>query len=135
MIEFFNIKDYRLSEKGVELEARASKAQRFDDMDILYDIDALMIDDNKTKTLNANNATFKNNIVYLAGDVRYIDNSMILTTEAAEYRQKENRLLGTAPFKLEDKGAIARGGSFVYDIAQGTIEASNINAVIETRKK
>jgi lipopolysaccharide assembly outer membrane protein LptD (OstA) len=134
IIEFLDVKEHRLSENGIELEAKASRAQRFEDRDILYDMDALMVENNDIKTLRSDNATLKGDVVYLNGDVLYTGNATTLASEAVEYHQKEGKLIGTTPFRLENGGVVANGKSFVYDTKAGKLEAQGISAVIQTRR-
>jgi LPS export ABC transporter protein LptC len=133
-IEFFNVKEYELNQDGVKLEASASKAQRFQDKDILYDINILMTQNNGSQTLKSDNATLANNIVYLNGNVRYIGNGTTVTTESVEYHQNRDMLIGKTPFRVEKDNIVARGNSFSYRIKLGKFDASGIKAVIQTER-
>jgi hypothetical protein len=135
-IEFFNIKDYKITQNGVDIRSTASRAQRFEDMDILYDIDVLMIKKEGADRLKSDNGTLKSGIFYLNGNVKYERfNLSSLATEAVEYHEENKTLIGKVPFVFETKGAKAFGDSFVYNIQKGQINAQNFKASIQMRNR
>jgi lipopolysaccharide assembly outer membrane protein LptD (OstA) len=133
-IEFFNVKEYSLNENGIKIEASAAKAERFSDRDILYDISVSMMENNATQKLESNNATLMGNTIYLNGNVRYIANDTIVTTEAVEYHQNSSMLIGKVPFRIEKDSIVAHGSSFSYFAKTGELKAYNIEAVIQMEK-
>jgi LPS export ABC transporter protein LptC len=134
-IEFFNVKEYKLDEDGIKVEASADKARRFSDRDVLYNISILMAQDNGIQTLRSNNATLVGNIIYLNGDVRYIGNATVITTEAVEYHQNSSTLTGKVPFKVERDNIIAQGSSFSYRTKFGKLNAHDIKAVVQMEER
>jgi lipopolysaccharide assembly outer membrane protein LptD (OstA) len=134
VIEFFDVKEYELNQDGMKLEASASKAQRFKDKDILYDINILMMQEGSLQTLKSDNATLANNIIYLNGNVKYVGNGTVVTTESVEYHQNSSTLIGKMPFKAERSDIVARGNSFSYRVKLGEFDARNIKAVIQTER-
>jgi hypothetical protein len=135
-IEFFNIKDYKITQDGVGIYATASRAQRFEDMDVMYDIDVLMMKKEGTDRLKSDNGTLKDNVFYLNGNVRYQRADLLsLATEAVEYYEENKTLISKTPFTFEGKGMRAFGDSVAYDMQSGQINAKNVKALIQTRDK
>jgi LPS export ABC transporter protein LptC len=135
VVEFFNIKEYKLDKDGIKVEASADKAERFQDRDILYGINVKVVQDNGTQTLSSNNATLVKDIIYLNGDVRYSGNDAVITTDAVEYYQNSSLLRGKKPFKIERYNMIAHGNSFSYYVKLGKLRAQDINAVIQMEER
>jgi LPS export ABC transporter protein LptC len=135
VVEFFNIKEYKLDKDGIKVEASADKAERFKDRDILYGINVRAVQNNGTQTLRSNNATFIEDVIYLNGDVQYSGNDTVITTEAVEYHQNSSLLSGKKPFKIERYNMIAYGSSFLYYVKLGKLRAQDINAVIQMEKR
>jgi lipopolysaccharide assembly outer membrane protein LptD (OstA) len=134
IVEFLNVKEYKLSQDGIKLEASADKAQRFKDRDVLYDINILVMQNGSAQTLKSDNATLINNIVYLNGNVRYSGNNTVVTTESVEYHQNRSMLVGKSPFRAERDNIVAYGSSFSYHIKPGKLNARDIKAVIQTER-
>jgi hypothetical protein len=130
VIEFTDVREHRLSSEGTLIQARASRAQRFDGHDVLYDIDVMM-SGNTTSTLRSDNATMANETIVLRGNVRYVNNTTTLTTDAARY--SKGLIEGLEPFVLQERGLEARGSSFRYNTDSGKLTASDIDAKILTR--
>lgn len=131
-VEFKNIENYNIDEKGIQMYAKADDARRYKDRDILFNLDGYMQKDTILETLKSNNATMQNNMIYLNGDVVYTRNeTLTLKTEAVEYNQTSEILTGKTAFVLEDARTIANGDSFVYDAKIGKIEADNMRATIK----
>jgi antitoxin component YwqK of YwqJK toxin-antitoxin module len=136
MIEFLNIKDYKIAQDGVSVYSTASKAQRFDDMDILYDINVLVMKKEGTDRLKSDNGTLKNSVFYLNGNVKYERADLSsLSAEAVEYYENNKTLIGKTPFIFETKGVKAFGNYFVYDMQNGQISAKNVKALIQVRDR
>jgi LPS export ABC transporter protein LptC len=134
VIELSNVKEYKLDSEGTKVEASASRAERFNDRDILYDINVLMTQNNSTQTLSSNNATLIGNVIHLNGNVRYVNNGTVVTTEAVEYHQNKSMLIGKVPFKIERDNATVHGSSFSYLVKAGKFNAKNVKAIVQMEK-
>jgi lipopolysaccharide assembly outer membrane protein LptD (OstA) len=136
VVDFFNVKDYKITQNGVEVYSTADRAQRFKDRDILYGIDVLIVKQEGTDRLISDNGTLKDNILYLNGNVKYARADQFnLTTESVEYHELNKMLIGKTPFKFESKSGKAFGDSFVYNVKNGQIEAKNFEALMQMRNK
>jgi LPS export ABC transporter protein LptC len=136
MVDFFNVKDYKITQNGVEIQSTADRAQRFKDRDVLYGIDVLIMKEEGTDRLKSDNGTLKDNILYLNGNVRYARADQFnLTTESVEYHELSKVLMGKTPFKFESQNGKAFGDSFVYNTKSGQIEAQNFKALMQMRDK
>ena len=135
-IEFFNIKDYKIAVEGIGAYSTASKARRFEDRDILYDIDVLVMRKDGTDRLKSDNCTLKNNIFYLNGNVKYERADLSsLEAEAVEYHENNKTLISKTPFAFETKGVRVFGDSFAYDMQNGQMNAKNIRPSIQVRDR
>ncbi|MFV0481580.1 MAG: LPS export ABC transporter periplasmic protein LptC [Campylobacteraceae bacterium] len=135
-IELLHVKDYNINEEGVVMAISADRALRFSDRDVLYTVDAYMNKNNTVETLKSNNATIKNEVIYLDGNVIYTrDKTLKLTTEEVEYYQKNGTIVGKTLFRIEDSINVAHGDGFVYNTKNGVIDAKNIKALIETENR
>lgn len=135
-IEFNTIQNYNIDESGIKMFAKARNAKRFNDRDILYDVDAYAQKENILETLKSDNATLKGDIVYLNGNVIYTrDNDMVLKTEQIEYDQKKEILVGKTPFELDNAKSTSFGDSFIYYSKTGKLEAQKIKAIIKVEEK
>jgi hypothetical protein len=135
-IEFFNIKDYKMTSEGISVYSTASKAQRFKDRDILYDIDVLMMKKDGADRLKSDNGTLKDNVFYLNGNVKYQRADLLsLATEAVEYHESNKTLIGNTPFVFETKEAKAFGESFVYNVNNGQMDAEEFEILIQMRDR
>lgn len=136
LVEFINVQNYDINENGIEMFAKADNAKRFSDKDVLYNVYAYMQKNSTLETLRSNNATLKDKVIYLDGDVVYTrDNTTTLRTEQVEYSQKDDTLIGKVPFELKDTKSISRGESFIYYTKTGKLEAKNIKAVIKMERE
>jgi lipopolysaccharide assembly outer membrane protein LptD (OstA) len=135
-IEFFNIKDYKITANGADVYSTASRAQRFADRDILYDIDVLMVKQEGMDRLKSDNGTRKDDILYLNGNVKYEKaDSSSLVAESVEYHELNKTLVGKSPFVFEGRGVKTFGDSFTYDVKNGKMEAQNVRVLIQMRDK
>jgi lipopolysaccharide assembly outer membrane protein LptD (OstA) len=135
-IEFFNIKDYKITQEGIGAYSTASRAQRFGDRDILYDIDVLVMRKDGTDRLKSDSGTLKNNVFYLNGNVKYERADLSsLEAEAVEYHEDNKTLISKTPFAFETKGMRVFGDAFAYDMQNGQMNAENIKALIQARDR
>jgi LPS export ABC transporter protein LptC len=136
MIDFFNIKNYKITQEGINMRSTANRAQRFDDRDVLYGIDVLMIKKDGADRLKSDNGTLKDNVLYLNGNVRYARNGFFnVSAESVEYHENSKMLIGKTPFTFEGKNIKAFGDSFVYNTKNGRIEAEKFSTSIQMREK
>jgi LPS export ABC transporter protein LptC len=136
MIDFFNIRSYKITQNGIDMRSIADRAQRFNDRDVLYGINVLMIKEDGTDILKSNNGTLKKNVLYLNGNVRYVRSGLFnITTESVEYHESNRMLIGKTPFTFEGKDIKAFGDSFVYNAKSGQIEAEKFRTLIQMREK
>jgi hypothetical protein len=136
MIDFFNIKNYKITQNGIDIRSTAKRAQRFDDRDILYGIDVLMIKEDGADRLVSDNGTLKDNVLYLNGNVRYARNGFFnVSAESVEYHEDSKILIGKTPFTFEAKNIKAFGNSFVYNTKNGRIEAEKFRTLVQMREK
>ena len=135
-VEFITVKNYSINESGIGMFAKADNAKRFNDKDVLYNVEAYMQKNGTFETLKSNNVTLKDEIMYFDGDVVYTrDNVATLKTQEVVYNQKSNTLTGKTPFELNYQNSIAYGKNFIYHTKIGKLEAENVKAIMKMDKK
>ncbi len=136
LIEFENIKNYHLTKNGVDTVIKAKKALRFYDRDEIKDVDILTFQRGKKERLRAKEANYKNNIIYLYGNIIYKnEENLTLISEEMIYKLKKKIISSKSPFTLIAKKVKINGKSFVYNRQKGIIEALKIEAIIKDTKK
>ncbi|MDR2100205.1 MAG: LPS export ABC transporter periplasmic protein LptC [Campylobacteraceae bacterium] len=136
MIDFFNIKDYKITQEGVNMYSTAERVQRFDDKDVMYGIDVLMMKKGSVDYLQSDNGTLKENVLYLSGNVKYAREGFFnVSAESVEYYESNKTLIGRTPFTFESKDFRALGDSFVYNTNNRLLEAEKFKATMQMGKK
>lgn len=118
-----------------KLQSRAYSTYGIRDAGILT-VHHLFYQTETIKSLVANKGTYRDESIYLDGDVLLYDNDGYkYTTQQAEYNQKTEILNLTAPFvALRDKNII-KGDTFTYHTKTKDAYGTMIDAIIYTIEK
>lgn len=132
-IELFNAQNYQIKEGLVESIVRSDRVARYQDFDKLYVINA----DHKTKdgllgNLTSDEGILQNNIMYFKTNSHYYRNDGVsLDGEDILYDLKKEILSSEKPFVFVQQQSRSHGLSFVYQMKEGTISATNIHSFIQ----
>ena len=132
-IELFNAQNYQIKENLVESIVRSERVARYQDFDKLYGINA----EHKTKegyrgVLTSDEGTMQNNIMHFQANSHYTrDDGVALDGEDIFYDIKKEILSSEKPFIFTQKQSRSQGLSFVYQMKEGTISATNIHSFIQ----
>ncbi len=136
LLEFIDIKNYTINTKGIDTVIKAKKALRFQDHDEIREVDILTFTRGEKESLKAKQANYKNDTVYLYGNIIYTkEDGTKLTSNRVVYRIKEKTITSQTPFVLTTDKLKVTGNSFVYNKQKGIIEALKINALIKEADK
>ncbi len=136
LIEFKDIKNFHIDKKGVDTIIKAKEALRFQDHDEIREANILTFQRGKKESLKAKQANYKNDIIYLYGNIQYEnEEGLKLFSNKMVYKLKEKILSSQTPFTLISKKAKIEGDSFVYNRQKGIIKALKIKAIIKETKK
>ena len=136
-IELFNAQNFQMKEGGIDSIVASEKVARFDDHDQLYTINAT----HKTKEgykglLVSDEAIVKDKIVHFMTNSHYKrDDGVALDGEDIFYELGPQILRSDKPFIFTQKQSRTNGLSFVYQMKEGTIKASNIHSYIQQVKQ
>lgn len=132
-IELFDAQNYQLKEGSVDSMVYADKVARFKDYDKLYTIHA----SHKTKeglkgVLTSDEATIQNKIFHFMTNSHYLrDDGIALDGEDIFYDMEKEILYSDKPFIFSQQQSRSNGLSFVYQMKEGTITATNIHSFIQ----
>lgn len=136
-IELFNAKNYQIKEGSVESVVSSSRVARYGDVDKLYNVDA----EHRTKEglkghLRSDEAILKDKIIDFMSNSHYRrDDGIGLDGEAIRYDTQKQTLSSTKPFTFLQSQSRTQGLSFVYQMKEGTISATQIHSMIEFTQK
>ncbi|NCD13097.1 MAG: hypothetical protein EOL93_11155 [Epsilonproteobacteria bacterium] len=132
-IELFHAQNYQIKEGSVESIVRSERVARYRDFDKLYVIHA----GHKTKeglrgVLDSDEGILKDNILHFKTNSHYFrDDGVSLDGEDIFYNLKTENLKSDKPFVFTQKQSRTLGDSFVYQMKEGTISATNIHSFIQ----
>ncbi|KFL34875.1 hypothetical protein JU57_02580 [Sulfurospirillum sp. SCADC] len=132
-VELFNAQNYQLKEGSIESIVHSEYVARYKDFDKLYVIHA----GHKTKEglrgiLTSDEGTLQNNIMHFMTNSHYYrDDGVSLEGEDIFYDLKQEILSSEKPFIFAQKQSRSHGLSFVYQMKEGTISATNIHSFIQ----
>jgi len=132
-IELFNAQNYQIKEGSIESIVHADRVARYKDFDKLYVINA----GHKTKeglhgTLISDEGTLRDNVMHFQTNSHYArEDGVALDGEDIFYDLKKEILSSEKPFDFRQKQSRSHGLSFVYQMKEGTISATNIHSFIQ----
>lgn len=132
-VELFNAQNYQIKEGLVESIVRAERVARYQDFDKLYVIHA----GHKTQeglrgVLTSDEGMLQDNIMHFKTNSHYYrDDGVSLDGEDIFYDLKKEILSSEKPFIFSQKQSRSHGLSFVYQMKEGTISATNIHSFIQ----
>lgn len=132
-IELFNAQNYQIKEGSIESIVHADRVARYQNFDKLYVINA----GHKTKeglhgTLVSDEATLQDNVMRFQTNSHYArEDGVSLDGEDIFYDIKKEILSSEKPFDFTQKQSRSHGLSFVYQMKDGTISATNIHSFIQ----
>ena len=132
-LEFTNTTFIEVDKKKMRAKAYGTYGVR---QNGIFTLDDVEYSTNKIKQLLANKGVYKNNILYLDGNVSLKQkNGFRYTTQHANYNQKSEVLYITSPFIAHINKNIVHGDTLVYYTLKEEANATNIDAVIYPSKK
>ncbi|AFL68024.1 hypothetical protein [Sulfurospirillum barnesii] len=132
-IELFNAQNYQIKEGSIESVVQSQRVARYKDFDKLYTIHA----GHKTKEglrglLRSDEGILKESVMHFKTNSHYIrDDGVSLEGEDIFYNLKSETLSSQKPFVFIQKQSKTLGDSFVYQMKEGTISATNIHSFIQ----
>lgn len=125
--EIFDFTLYELDRKNLITLMQGDKALRYDDR---YDIISVNYTDNSEKyiaNMQANNASYKDDIIKLTGDVRYDrEDGLIFKTDSLIYDKNKNLVFTDDDFIFFNGMNIAKGRLLKYNNILNTIMAKDV---------
>ncbi|MBE0496572.1 MAG: hypothetical protein IBX45_09200 [Campylobacterales bacterium] len=130
------VQNYEISTLGVESITNAKTLKRFTKYDELYAVETLMRGELHVSLLRANEATITDAMAYLKGDVYFARSDEVsFESEEAIYHREAKILEGNLPFLAMYGPHQSKGKSFVYNMNDKTLEATHVDALLETEKQ
>jgi len=132
-IELFNATNYQIKEGSIDSIVRSERVARYQDFDKLYVINA----EHKTKEgllgkLTSDEGVLQNDIMHFKTNSHYYRNDGVsLDGEDILYDTKKEILSSEKPFIFSQQQSRSHGLSFVYQMKEGTISATNIHSFIQ----
>jgi len=132
-VELFNAQNYQLKEGEVESIVNSAYVARYKDFDKLYAIHTV----HKTKEglrglLTSDEGQLQDNVMHFMTNSHYErDDGISLDGEDIFYDLKQEILSSDKPFIFTQKQSRSHGLSFVYQMKEGTISATNIHSFIQ----
>ena len=132
-VELFNAQNYQIKEGVIESIVHSERVARYQDFDKLYVIHA----GHKTKeglrgVLTSDEGVLQDNIMHLKTNSHYYrDDGVSLDGEDIFYDLKKEILSSEKPFIFAQQQSRSHGLSFVYQMKEGTISATNIHSFIQ----
>lgn len=133
MIEMYDARNFQIKQGIVENIVHAERIFRFDRFDELLGIHAW----HQTKEglkgiLVSDAAVVQNNVIHFKKNSRYErDDGVSLIGDDIFYDFKKEVLTSDNPFIFSQKQSRTEGLSFVYQMKEGTISATNIHSFIQ----
>lgn len=131
------VQNFDISKEGVVRVVMSEEVKRFATQDTFEKVYVLnkapsgLID-----TITSNKATLKGRNLRLYDDAKYErSDGLSLESQEAYYNLDSKVLRSHVPFVLNDSRGKVWGDSFVYQVNEGQIDATNIKAIIEEMKK
>ena len=132
-IELFNAQNYQIKENSIESIVHADRVERYQDFDKLYVIHA----NHKTKEgligkLISDEGILQDKVMHFKTNSHYYrDDGVSLDGEDIFYDLKKEILSSDEPFIFTQQQSRSHGLSFVYQMKEGTISATNIHSFIQ----
>ncbi len=132
-IELFNAQNYQIKEGIIESIVHSERVARYQDFDKLYVINA----GHKTKeglrgVLTSDEGTLQDKVMHFQTNSHYYrDDGVALDGEDIFYNTITETLSSEKPFIFTQKQSRSHGLSFVYQMKEGTISATNIHSFIQ----
>ncbi len=135
-IEFTGLQGCSIDEDGISERIVASKALKFKTHDELYDLNTSFQKKDITHHLSALQARYKNDHLYLKGNVLYENNqSLHIKSEELEYNVKTKIVKGSSAFTLTSNKGIMIGDSFEYDMNNEALKGEKMHYQFEVKEK
>jgi len=132
-LEFFDTTFIEVDRE--KMQARSFSTHGVRDAGILR-LEHIMYTTNNIKLLLANKGTYKEDILYLDGNVSLEEkDGFFYTTEHAKYNQKTEILDITSDFTAKMNENIIKGLTLHYNALKKEVNATSIDAVVYTTKK
>ncbi len=125
-IDFSTLSSYKITKDGVEFKITADRVLKYDNKDEMYNIDAKFLEGNITKSVSANRAILKQDIIFLKDEIVYSGDGMVLFSNSLEYDINDHVAISNSKFKLKAKNSIVTGDAFKYDSKNGLFDAINV---------
>jgi len=135
-IELFNAQNYQIKEGLVESIVRSERVARYQNFDKLYVINA----DHKTKEgllgkLTSDEGILQDHVMHFKTNSHYSRNDGVsLDGEDIFYDLQKEVLSSEKPFIFSQSQSRSHGLSFVYQMKEGTISATNIHSFIQQQE-
>ena len=132
-IELFNAQNHQIKQGSIESIVQAKRVARYDGFDELHGIHA----GHKTKEglrgiLDSDEGILKEGVLHFKTNSHYFrDDGVSLDGEDIFYNLKTEVLSSNKPFIFTQKQSKTHGDSFVYQMKEGTISATNIHSFIQ----
>ena len=134
-IKFTQIHGVSIDKEGIKDKITASKALKFKTHDELFDVTTTFQRNNKTHTIKADKAHFKEPLLKLSNHVRYEDNlSMKIKSEELEYNVHTKVVKSNSPFTLTSQKGIMKGDTFTYNMADGKLQGTKMHYNFEAKQ-
>jgi hypothetical protein len=132
-IELFNAQNYQIKTTGIESIVRSDKVSRFKDFDTLEGIHAGHVTKEGLKgVLTSDKAIVQDKVIHFLSNSHYFrDDGVALDGEDIFYDLQKEILRSDKPFIFSQKQSRTHGLSFVYQMKEGTISATNIHSIIQ----
>ncbi len=136
-VELFEAQNYRLKEGSIESVVSAKKMMRYEKFDVLHTVDAKhRTNEGLSGVLNSDEAVYQDGIVHFKTNSHYVrSDGVALDGEDVYYDTKQEILSSEKPFIFRQQQSKTHGLSFVYQMKEGTINASNIHSFIQVEEK
>jgi len=129
------VRNYEISDLGVQSITNAKTLKRFATYDELIVAESLMRGETYVSLLRANSATITEKFVFLKGDVYFARSDEVsFESQEATYDRQNKVLKGNLPFLAMYGPHQSKGEGFVYHMDEKTLEATKIDALLETEK-
>jgi len=129
MLELKGFQLYDIGSEGLRMMLQGSFGKRYENRYEVYDINYTSYIDHEQQNMAAQAAVYKDNILYLSGNVQYRKGAdFMFKSDEAQYDENRHTATTTDAFELYNSEGMFHGRELLYNSKANTIRAEQVSA-------